>query len=157
MIEFKQIIGRGTRLFEGKEFFTLYDFVGAYRHFLDPDWDGEPLGPETYSPEGPDTGGEESGSTTGEDGGELNPGKVKIKLRDGKEREIRHMVSTFFWSAGGKPMSSEEFLNSLFGKLPDFYKSEAQLRKIWSLPSTRKALLAGLDEAGFGKDELAEL
>ncbi len=36
MIEFKQIIGRGTRLFEGKEYFTIYDFVNAHHHFADP-------------------------------------------------------------------------------------------------------------------------
>jgi type I restriction enzyme, R subunit len=43
MIEFKQIIGRGTRLFEGKDYFTIYDFVKAYEHFNDPEWDGEPI------------------------------------------------------------------------------------------------------------------
>ena len=46
MIEFKQIIGRGTRLFEGKDYFTIYDFVKAYEHFNDPEWDGEPVEPE---------------------------------------------------------------------------------------------------------------
>jgi len=45
MIEFKQIIGRGTRLFDGKDHFTIYDFVRAYEHFTDPDWDGEPQDP----------------------------------------------------------------------------------------------------------------
>src|SRR3546814_11709142 len=45
MIEFKQIIGRGTRLFDGKDYFTIYDFVKAYQHFSDPEWDGEPLEP----------------------------------------------------------------------------------------------------------------
>ena len=42
MIEFKQIIGRGTRLFDGKDYFTIYDFVKAHQHFTDPEWDGEP-------------------------------------------------------------------------------------------------------------------
>ena len=46
MIEFKQIVGRGTRLFDGKDFFTIYDYVDAYHHFADPEWDGEPLEPE---------------------------------------------------------------------------------------------------------------
>jgi type I restriction enzyme R subunit len=46
MIEFKQIVGRGTRLFDGKEYFTIYDFVDAYHHFADPAWDGEPIEPE---------------------------------------------------------------------------------------------------------------
>ena len=43
MIEFKQIVGRGTRLFDGKDFFTIYDFVDAYHHFADPEWDGDAL------------------------------------------------------------------------------------------------------------------
>ena len=47
MIEFKQIIGRGTRLFDGKDYFTIYDFVKAYEHFNDPEWDGEPHGAGT--------------------------------------------------------------------------------------------------------------
>ena len=45
MIEFKQIIGRGTRLYDGKDYFTIYDFVKAYHHFSDPEWDGEPVAP----------------------------------------------------------------------------------------------------------------
>jgi len=47
MIEFKQIIGRGTRLYDGKDYFTIYDFVKAHHHFNDPEWDGEPVDPET--------------------------------------------------------------------------------------------------------------
>ena len=66
--------------------------------------------------------------------------KVKVKLRDGKEREIQHMISTSFWSADGKPISAEEFLNNLFGSLPSFFKSEEELRTIWSNPMTRKTL-----------------
>src|SRR6185369_11419514 len=50
MIEFKQIIGRGTRLYDGKDYFTIYDFVKAHHHFSDPEWDGEPLDPETKGP-----------------------------------------------------------------------------------------------------------
>ena len=52
MIEFKQIIGRGTRLFEGKDYFTIYDFVRAYEHFSDPEWDGEPVEPVPRGGEG---------------------------------------------------------------------------------------------------------
>ena len=46
MIEFKQIIGRGTWLFEGKEYFTIFDFVRAHHHFGDAQWDGPPDDPE---------------------------------------------------------------------------------------------------------------
>ncbi|MBL6983014.1 MAG: restriction endonuclease subunit R, partial [Anaerolineales bacterium] len=79
---------------------------------------------------------------------------VKIKLADGKERQIEHMTSTLFYGPDGKPISAEEFLRILFGKLPEFFTSEEQLRAIWSTPSTRRALLDNLTEAGFGKEEL---
>ena len=48
--QFKQIIGRGTRTFDGKDYFTIYDFVKAYAHFNDPEWDGDPLPPEPDDP-----------------------------------------------------------------------------------------------------------
>jgi type I restriction enzyme, R subunit len=53
MIEFKQIIGRGTRLYDGKDYFTIYDFVRAHHHFNDPEWDGEPVEPEPQEPRQP--------------------------------------------------------------------------------------------------------
>lgn len=159
MIEFKQIIGRGTRLFESKDYFTLYDYVGAYHHFLDPEWDGEPLEPKPYSPSAPkktlEVKEEPDDSERYEE--KERSKKLKIRLRDGKEREIQHMIATSFWSADGKPVSAEEFLENLFGKLPDFFKDEEELRKIWSVPSTRKSLLESLEEAGYGKDELLTL
>ena len=51
IIEFKQIVGRGTRLFEGKNYFTIYDFVKAYERFNDREWDGEPLCPYCSQPD----------------------------------------------------------------------------------------------------------
>ena len=83
--------------------------------------------------------------------------KIKVKLKDGKEREIQHMIATSFWSADGKPISAEEFLNNLFGELPSLFKSEAELRTLWSHPMTRKTLLEKLADAGYGRDELASL
>ncbi len=158
MIEFKQIVGRGTRLFEGKEFFTIYDFVDAYKHFSDPEWDGEPLGEEPKEPK-PYPTPEPTDSPIISDPGEPTPKKpkIKIKLRNGKEREIQSMVSTSFWSADGKPISAEEFLNNLFGELPKLFKDEDELRKLWSNPLTRKILLENLDAAGFPKDDLLTL
>ena len=158
MIEFKQIVGRGTRLFEGKEFFTIYDFVNAYQHFADPEWDGEPED-NTSTPE-PQPEPELEPLPPGEEGdGEPQPPrkKVRIKLANGKELEIQHMMSTSFWSADGKPVSAEEFLNNLFGELPGLFQSEDELRALWSNPKTRKALLEKLEEAGYGQDELAAL
>ena len=170
MIEFKQIVGRGTRLFDGKEFFTIYDYVDAYHHFADPEWDGEPLEPEPETePKQPKPPCEICNQRPCECEkpekepcdicGELfcncsKQKKVKIKLRDGKEREIQSMISTSFWGADGKPISAEQFLNNLFGELPNLFKSEAELRKQWSKPNTRKILLEKLDAAGFPKSDL---
>ena len=58
MTEFKQIIGRGTRLYDGKDYFTIYDFVQAHHHFNDPEWDGEPLPPEEPVLSSQETSGE---------------------------------------------------------------------------------------------------
>ncbi|OQA92708.1 MAG: Type-1 restriction enzyme R protein [Elusimicrobia bacterium ADurb.Bin231] len=151
IIEFKQIIGRGTRLFDGKEFFTILDFVDAYKHFFDPEWDGEPIDMTT---------GKKPGMV--KEPGDSSPRPytakiLKIKLRDGKEREIQHMISTSFWSADGKPISAEEFLHNMFGTLPEFFKNEAELRKIWSNPVTRKAFLEKIAERGYDKEELETL
>lgn len=162
MIEFKQIIGRGTRLYEGKEYFTIYDFVDAYQNFSDPEWDGPPIEPELREPKV--LGDPEDPEGNGDDGDAEDPDeprkpkkKVKVRLRDGKEREIQHMIATSFWSADGKPISVEEFLQNLYGTLPDYFKNEDELRRIWSNPSTRKTFLENLDEAGYGKSELTEL
>lgn len=158
MIEFKQIVGRGTRLFDGKEFFTIYDFVDAYKHFSDPEWDGEPLEPEPREPKPYPTPDPDNQPDVSEpDEPKYRKKKIKIKLRNGKEREIKHMVSTSFWSADGKPISAEEFLNNLFGELPKLFKDEEELRKLWSNPLTRRTLLEKLDAAGFPKDDLLTL
>lgn len=157
MIEFKQIVGRGTRLFDGKEFFTIYDFVDAYHHFADPEWDGEPIEPESTQEANPRPSKPPMEPKAIEDEAKEQRKKIKIILRDGKEREIQHMISTSFWNADGKPISAEEFLNNLFGELPNLFKSEEELRTIWSNPTTRKALLEKLNDAGFGKEELSTL
>ena len=159
MIEFKQIVGRGTRLFDGKEFFTIYDYVDAYKHFSDPEWDGEPIGEEPKEPKEYPTPTPTETPGVSEPSGEpyLKKPKIKVKLRNGKEREIQHMISTSFWSADGKPISSEEFLNNLFGELPKLFKDEEELRKLWGNPLTRKILLENLDAAGFPKDDLLTL
>ena len=162
MIEFKQIIGRGTRLFDGKDYFTIYDFVKAHHHFSDPEWDGEPEEPVTPLPKPEDADGDKPTKPDGNpdpdgDPGPDRPVRLKIKLADGKERQLQHMAATTFWSPDGKPMSAAQFLESLYGALPEFFKDEDELRAIWSQPDSRKALLLGLADKGFGKGELAEM
>lgn len=151
MIEFKQIIGRGTRLFEGKHYFTIIDFVNAYHLFNDPEWDGTPLEPEVTKPRNPR---EPRGPVE-----VVEPqAKVRIKLSDGKEREIQSMSSTMFY-VDGKPISAEEFLQRLFNtlKLPELLGSEESLRKLWSSPITRRELLGRLEKEGCAKADLVKL
>jgi type I restriction enzyme R subunit len=83
--------------------------------------------------------------------------RIKVKLADGKARTIQHMMITTFWHPDGTPMSAQQFLEMLFGKLPEFFKNEAELRALWSTPDTRTKLLQGLAEKGFGKDQMAEM
>jgi type I restriction enzyme R subunit len=156
MIEFKQIIGRGTRLYDGKDYFTIYDFVKAYHHFSDPEWDGEPIEPES-KPEAKT----QPQLPPEPDGPKSEPGprrqKIKVKLADGKARNIQHMMVTSFWHPDGTPMSAQQFMEMLYGKLPEFFKDEDELRAIWSAPDTRLKLLQGLAEKGFAREQLAEM
>ena len=161
IIEFKQIIGRGTRLFDGKDYFTIYDFVKAHHHFSDPEWDGEPID-NTITGEDETSQASDKDVHTGpmsesESDKVLRPKKIKIKLADGKAREIQHMMMTTFWHPDGTPMSAQQFMEMLFGKLPVFFRDEDELRTLWSDPDTRAKLLHGLSEQGFGNDQLAEM
>jgi type I restriction enzyme R subunit len=83
--------------------------------------------------------------------------KAEVKLADGKSRHIQHMVVSSFWHPDGTPMSAQQFMEALFGKLPDFFQDEDELRALWSAPDTRKKLMEGLAEKGFGKDQLVEM
>ena len=166
MIEFKQIIGRGTRLFDNKDYFTIYDFVRAHKLFSDPDWDGDPEDPERCTKCGcyPCQCEKEEPQPCKVCGErpcvcEKEPPKKKgrVKLADGKERKIQHIAVTTFWGADGKPVSAAEFLQILFGQLPEFFKNEDELRAIWSMPDTRRKLLEGLAERDFGRDQLLEM
>ena len=155
IIEFKQIIGRGTRLYDGKDFFTIHDFVNASHNFYDPEWDGEPV-----TPVPPTTGGPDLPPTTG--GGGPTPPRVEkivIKLADGKDREFQHMTSKMFYSVDGKPITLTEFIESLFNTLemPELFKSEDELRAIWAVPATRMNLLKQLEAAGFPTSELISI
>jgi type I restriction enzyme, R subunit len=161
MIEFKQIIGRGTRLFDGKDYFTIYDFVKAYKHFKDLEWDGEPDEPRPVIPRGPQERKGTYDISTSETNGETTtlrrPQTIKIKLADGKERTLQHRIATSFWSPDGKPMTAAEFVERLFGDIPELFKNEDELRALWSRPDTRKALLEGLAEKGYGDEQLTEI
>lgn len=174
MIEFKQIVGRGTRLSDRKDYFTIYDFVEAHEHFKDPSWDGEPLEPDPpAAPRPPKTCAICGNSPCSCEKPPPEPcpecgndpcvcehaprQTIKVKLSDGKVRELQHMTKTTFWSPEGKPISAEQFLKSLFGDLPGLFKDEETLRQIWSNPGTRRKLLEELGEKGYAKPQLQDL
>jgi type I restriction enzyme R subunit len=168
MIEFKQIIGRGTRIYDGKFYFTIWDFVQAFRKYSQPDWDGEPVCPKCGNnpctcikkrrevvyeiPE------DEGSWVARDDGPEPDiPEKLEIKLSDGHVRRIRFINDVMFWGADGKPISTQDFINEMFGRLPDFFSSSDDLHRIWSDPDTREALLEKLEEAGYGEVVLKDI
>jgi type I restriction enzyme R subunit len=174
MVEFKQIVGRGTRLYQDKDHFTIYDFVKAHEHFQDPEWDGEPLEPEPAKPRPKAKVCQECGQKPCICGGEGDyvcddcsndpcvcetPPKylIKVKLADHKVREFDSMVKTSFWSPDGKPISVEKFVTNLFGELPTLFKNEEELRQLWSVPGTRRKLLEELADKGYSAAQLEDL
>ena len=176
IIEFKQIIGRGTRLYDGKYYFTIYDFVKAYENFQDKTWDGEPVCPVCGN--NPCTCGDEGGDDNGDGGNGKpkppqpprpphvcpecgqdpciceKPEKLEIRLSDGRARKIKFIKSDMFWGADGKPVSAEEFLKAMFGEMPNFYTTIEELREKWASPKTREELLEKMGEAGYDKETL---
>ncbi len=152
IVEFKQIVGRGTRLFDGKDFFTIHDFFDATNNFYDPEWDGDPIIPIDPSSTGPGAGG-------GSAGGSPRPIKIVVRLSNGRELSFQSMTEKLFYSVDGTVMTLAQFIESLFGNLdmPDLFKNEEQLREVWSSPSTRRALLNRLEEAGFAQRQLLDI
>ncbi len=162
MVEFKQIVGRGTRLFDGKDFFTIIDFSEeASDKFYDPEWDGLP-----EDEEGGDTGGNTGsggGNTGGNTGGEHpivttppRPDKIVIELSNGRKLKVID-VETRYIDENGLPLTTAQFLEKLIGFIPDLYESEEQLRKLWSKPETREELLQKLASSGIDEEQLESL
>ena len=157
IIEFKQIIGRGTRLYDGKDYFTIHDFFNASHNFYDPEWDGDPDIPvDGEIIDGPTVGPTEPG---GDGGGTSRPEKIVVRLSNGKELAFQNITEKMFYSVDGKTMTLAEFIQSLFNTLdmPEFFKNEEELRAIWSVPATRKQLLHNLENAGFPQKQLEDI
>ncbi|HDQ16475.1 MAG TPA: DEAD/DEAH box helicase, partial [Bacteroidetes bacterium] len=167
MTEFKQIVGRGTRVFDGKDFFTIIDFVGATNLFYDERWDGEAV--ETQSTttstkdkdeqkneenrsdsDYPDTNGEDD--TTDET---APKGKVTIDIKGKKLKVID--IETTYVGEDGRPLRTDEYLKFLIGVLGEFYDNEEKLREIWSNPVNRKEMLNKLSDMGIDESQLSDL
>ena len=167
MVEFKQIVGRGTRLFDEKYYFTIYDFVGASDKFDDPEWDGPPVCPKcgcdpcVCKPKG-DGGGGGGGARPCPVCGNLPCTCVKedktVVIKLGKDRKVQ--VKTDWESLimyDGKMISVEEFVKKVFSKVTGLIGSAEELRKAWSEQASRRELLAKLAENGFEMERLKEL
>lgn len=160
MIEFKQIIGRGTRTYEGKDYFTIWDFVKAHLNFQDPDWDGEPDDPEPSAPPTPPVPEAPTDFVPPNDDeptDDARPAKIKISLSDGSVRDIRYLSTTTYWSADGRPMAAQQFLEQLFGDLSGLIRNEDELRRKWSDPKTRVDLVQQLSDRGYDAEKLDEI
>ena len=160
MIEFKQIIGRGTRTFEGKNYFTVYDFAKAHEKFDDPAWDGDPAdiivsppsGPKDPKPDNDSTGTTPPTEPGGDDPQTPPREMVEVKLADD---HIITIAATTFWGPDGKPISAQDFIKRMFGELSDLFHDEEDLRAQWSNPDTRKALLERLAERSYDEAVLS--
>ena len=155
IIEFKQIIGRGTRLYDGKDYFTIHDFFNASHNFYDPEWDGDPDIPTDIGPIVPPPPPGPGRPV----GGPGRPEKIVVRLSNGKELSFQNMTEKMFYSVDGKTMTLEEFIQTLFDTLdmPEFFRSEEELRAIWSVPATRRQLLQNLENAGFPQKQLEDI
>ena len=163
MTEFKQIIGRGTRVFEGKDFFTIMDFVGATNLFYDDAWDGLPeeqVDDTTVEDEkgaGKVTDKEQTYGTPEASVPEPVEGKEKVTI-DIKGRKLKVInIETTYVGEDGIPLKTHEFLEFLVGILDKFFHDEAQLREIWSDPVKREALLEKLRAMQIDEVQLDEL
>ncbi|MEA3497795.1 MAG: DEAD/DEAH box helicase family protein [Campylobacterota bacterium] len=169
MTEFKQIIGRGTRVFDGKDFFTIIDFVGATNLFYDDRWDGvaeEVIKTETVNSD--DNYNTESSTDNGDSVNDVDiqygenkdtqtksNEKVVIDIKGKKLKVID--IETTYVGEDGIPLKTEDYLELLIGVLGRFYNDEDALREIWSNPTNRKDLLNKLKEMNIDESQLNDL
>jgi len=168
MTEFKQIIGRGTRVYDGKDFFTIIDFVGATNLFYDDAWDGLPEEQIDDTTVEPDKGAgkvtdkeqtygdsKDTDSDTNTKRDEKSKEKVTIDIRGRKLKVID--IETTYVGEDGIPLKTHEFLEFLVGILDKFFHDEAQLRELWSDPVKREELLEKLRSMQIDEVQLEEL
>lgn len=158
MTEFKQIIGRGTRLKPdyGKEYFTIMDFRNVSRLFADPDFDGEPV--IIYEPEeGDDITPPELDTdpydTDGNGEGEFNDKHSKYRVSDVKVRVISERVQ--YYDKDGKLITESLKDYSKKNIKEEFEDLDAFLRK-WNSEDKKQAIIEELVEHGVLLDALRE-
>ncbi len=169
MTDFKQIIGRGTRVRDdyGKLFFSILDYTGsATRLFADPDFDGEPSfeGEQHIDTEGRPSAPEDiitperPPPEPGGDIGQIPPVSDDAPQRklyfDGGYVEIAtHLV--YELDPDGKQLRVVKFADYTAEKVRTLYANAAQLREEWANPDHRQAIIERLADRGINFDELA--
>ena len=169
MVEFKQIIGRGTRVRDdyGKFFFNILDYTGsATRLFADPEFDGEPV---LISEEEIDSKGETTSQTykeVGEESGDIQEerdvrpvisddfeGQRRKYYFDGGQVEIvAHLV--YDLDPDGKQLRVIKFTDYAAEKVRTLCPTLIDLRKRWADPDLRAEVISHLQERGIDFDEL---
>ncbi len=171
MTDFKQIIGRGTRVRDDydKLYFNILDYTGATRLFADPDFDGEPaliteeemneLG-ETVTEkevpvEAPPPEEEEPGPLDKwlDEEGEGKP-RRKYYVDQGSVEIVAHLVQEL--DENGKQLRVVKFTDYTADKVRSMCPSAATLRSKWSKAEERAEIIRGLEERGISFDELAK-
>ncbi|EAI6300568.1 DEAD/DEAH box helicase [Campylobacter coli] len=154
MVEFKQIIGRGTRVYEGKDFFTILDFVGATKLFYDPKWDGEQVKDEDKEDKS-EIWGKQNKKESDKTKETESKKAITVHLKGTKLKVLD--INTSYLGSNGKPLSTKEFLEFLIGKLAEYYDDEVKLREIWSKQETRLNFLKTLEKDGVDENALKDL
>ena len=177
MTEFKQIVGRGTRVHEDtkKFYFTLIDFRGATNHFADPDFDGEPVQIYEPGPDDPMTPPDDAPITgDGEDPIPSEPGADEvivdgeipdITIKPGEEKRRKIYVDGVgvtilterveYLDENGKLITetlrdfTKKALKKRFVSLDDFLKR-------WKSAERKQAIIEELENEGLSLDPLAE-
>ncbi len=154
IIEFKQIIGRGTRVYEGKDFFTIIDFVGATKLFYDPKWDGEQVKDEDKEDKS-EIWGKQNKKESDKTKETESKKAITVHLKGTKLKVLD--INTSYLGSNSKPLSTKEFLEFLIGKLAEYYDDEVKLREIWSKQETRLNFLKTLEKDGVDENALKDL
>ena len=159
IVEYKQIIGRGTRVFDGKDFFTVYDFRWATTKFVDEIWDWLPE--EDFEKEEKEKELQkqekfENILPKDEEIKEKNE-KIFVKLGDNREIKIINIETRYLDPSTGKHLSSEDFIKKILGELPKFYKNEHDLRLAWANPETRENFLKNLEYIWLDREQIENL
>jgi len=167
MTEFKQIIGRGTRVRDdyGKLFFSILDYTGsATRMFADPEFDGDPSieTEQTIDEEGEPVEDETVVTPEGEveeDDEPLPPDEGDAPRRkfyfDGGQVEIAaHLV--YELDPDGNQLRVVQFTDYTADKVRTLYRNAADLRRQWADPDRRREIIERLAERGIDFDDLAE-